>query len=313
MLNTEIKLDPQSGKYVLIIDGKVISRTKYKGYIERKINELGGDVSVLKMIGSNKITNFVEESSVLNAVPPVNDFSVNERFEFLTELTTMVANFQTPSLICSGAGGLGKSYTINKTLEDLGYTDVSLLESDIEVDSVKHYRTLKGTCTPFALYRTLYENRNSIVIFDDSDRIFADPISVNLLKGALDSSNRRVLSWKSERMDESLPSVFEFRGGIIVITNINSYKLDEAVRTRSMIVDLSMNNSERLQRMETLINSEEFMEGYTYQHKVESLVLIKKLSGKLKELSLRTLIKTVKIRAADATNWARLAEYMLVQ
>ena len=254
-------------------------------------------------------------SSVIDSfLHPENDkpkFTVNQRFDFLTKLTKMVAKFQTPSLICSGAGGLGKSYTIMKTLEDMGLMDVSLLDSKEPIPS--SYRVVKGASTPLGLYRILYENRDSIVILDDCDRVFSDSISVNLLKGALDSNTRRVISWKSERMSDDLPSVFEYNGGVIIITNVESDKLDGAVRTRSMIVDLSMNNLERIERMKTLIESENFMPDNLHHHKMEALELIKTLSSKLKELSLRTLIKTIKIRAANPDHdWKDLATYMLV-
>lgn len=44
------------------------------------------------------------------------EFNINERFDFLQDLTSMVVCGVTPSLIVTGEGGLGKTHTVNSTM-----------------------------------------------------------------------------------------------------------------------------------------------------------------------------------------------------
>ena len=48
------------------------------------------------------------------------DFSINQRFNFLDNLTKMVIYDITPSLIVTGEGGLGKTHSVNQVIADKG-------------------------------------------------------------------------------------------------------------------------------------------------------------------------------------------------
>ncbi len=48
------------------------------------------------------------------------DFSVNERFEIMDQLTRMVVNRSIPSLLITGDGGLGKTYTVMDNIKKSG-------------------------------------------------------------------------------------------------------------------------------------------------------------------------------------------------
>ena len=131
------------------------------------------------------------------------------------------------SVIVSGPGGLGKSHTVIKALASNGLKDCTMVEEPIGGRaSKKAYRVVKGHATPLGLYRTLYENKDGVLVFDDCDSVLKDPLSLNLLKGALDSYSKRIISWKSDRMDEDLPSVFEFKGRVVFISNLPVNALD---------------------------------------------------------------------------------------
>lgn len=43
-------------------------------------------------------------------MPGTTEFNINQKFDFLTNLTSMVVNDITPSLIVTGEGGLGKTH-----------------------------------------------------------------------------------------------------------------------------------------------------------------------------------------------------------
>lgn len=249
-------------------------------------------------------------------VPVVESrFSINERFGFVSDMVMMLANGDQASVVVTGPGGLGKSYTVTKTLTDAGFMDLSLVD-DLpyggRVNTEKSFTVIKGHSTPKGLYRTLYEHRNGVIVFDDCDSVLKDPVSLNLLKGALDSYSRRIISWRADIRDDDLPTSFEFKGRVIFISNLGSSQIDQAIITRSMAVDLSMNPQQKIDRMRHLVtDSREFMPEFSMQHKLDALVLIDNLKDRVKELSLRTLIQVTKIRKSAGANWSNLAEYTI--
>jgi len=225
----------------------------------------------------------------------------------------MVATGVQPSAIITGEGGLGKTYTVTKTLETNGYKDISDL-ADFQVGAIintrKCFTMVKGYSTPKGLYRTLYENNKSIIVFDDCDSVLKDPVALNILKSALDSYGKRIISWNADMRDEDLPRSFNFEGRVIFISNLDDGKIDQAIRSRSMMIDLSMTTDQKIERMETIANSGEFLPEYDSTIINDALGLIREIKEECKEISLRTLISVSKVRASNK-DWKDLATYML--
>lgn len=241
-------------------------------------------------------------------------FSINQRFEFVGDMVLMLANGDQASVVVSGPGGLGKSHTVTAALEAAGLADVTVLDEfqvGSVLDTAKSYRVIKGYSTPKGLYRTLYENKDGVVVFDDCDSVLKDPVSLNLLKAALDSYDRRIISWRADMRDEELPQSFEFKGRVIFISNLPSEALDQAIISRSMAVDLSMTSEQKIQRMQFLLDQPNFMPEYDKRFKQDALNLIDSLRDSVKELSLRTLIQVTKIRKSAGAKWKDLAEYTI--
>lgn len=241
-------------------------------------------------------------------------FTINQRFGFLGDMVSMLAKGDQASVVVSGPGGLGKSYTVTQALTDAGMVDVSLLDEfniGDKINTAKSFRVIKGYSTPKGLYRTLYENKDGVVVFDDCDSVLKDPVSLNLLKAALDSYDRRVISWRADMRDEDLPQAFEFKGRVVFISNLPADALDQAIITRSMAVDVSMTNEQKIDRMRFLLDQSGFMPEYDKACKADALNLIDTLKDKVKELSLRTLIQVTKIRKSAGAKWKDLAEYTI--
>ena len=157
--------------------------------------------------------------------------------EFVTDLVTMVANRVTPSAVITGEGGLGKTFTVRKALDTAGLTDTSNLDEIDEGEIVRSremYTVVKGYSTAKGLFRTLYENRKSVIVFDDCDSILKDPVALCLLKAALDSYDTRRITYNADIRDEDLPRSFLFEGAVIFISNMSKERLDQAIRSRSM-------------------------------------------------------------------------------
>lgn len=299
--------DVKSDKFIGTVNGKVVVRTKNREWAEKKVASL-----------SDTKVDFDAAAKVTAARDA--KFGINTRFSFVEKLVTMVASGIQPSAVITGEGGLGKTYTVTKTLEKNGLKDISDL-SELQVfESLqegtilsmrKCFTTVKGYSTAKGLYRTLFENQRSVVVFDDCDAVLKDPVALNLLKSALDSYGKRIISWNADMRDDDIPRSFEFQGSVIFISNLNQSKIDQAIRSRSMMIDLSMTTEQKIERMETIALSDEFLPEYDVETKKDALALIRELKDTVREISLRTLISVTKIRAANPKDYKDLAEYML--
>ena len=295
-VNSSVKFDRQSGKYVAMADGKVVTQTKSLRRAQRLLKaHLAGLVQMEQE----------EQDSGLQ-------FSVADRFSFVEALSAMVATGKAPSAIITGEGGIGKTFTVTKTLRDLGLVSSNDPEAENTAPS-KVFTMVKGYSTPMALYRTLYENSDRIVVFDDCDSIMKDPTAINLLKAALDSYSKRIVSWNSEQRGNDLPSSFQFHGGVIFISNHTLGTLDHAIRTRALCVDLSMTADQKLERMEQIVLSGDFLSDAPDDHKADALAAIKENLALVRNLSLRTLVQVTKVRSTDRRDWKRLALYVMAQ
>ena len=241
-------------------------------------------------------------------------FTINDRFEFVTEMVTMLARGEQASVIITGPGGLGKSFTVIKSLDSAGFKDISVLD-DLPVGFVlnggRTYRVVKGYSTAKGLYRTLYENREGVIVFDDCDSVLNDAVSLNILKAALDSYDKRIISWRADIRDEDLPTSFLFSGRVVFISNRPSNAIDQAIISRSLAVDLSMTMQQKVDRMRWLLTQDDFMPEFELEYKIDAIDLIESLIDSVKELSLRSLIQVTKIRKANTPRWRDLAEYVL--
>jgi hypothetical protein len=293
-------LDKRTGKWTLELQGKTIKSIS-KAYIAAQAANLGYAVTFGDEVTQQKP----------RTTP---SFGINERFDFVTKLVSMVANNVQASAIITGEGGLGKTFTVTKTLDKAGYSDISdigALEEGMIVRRSKTYIMVKGFSTAKGLYRTLFENNGGVIIFDDCDSILRDPVALNLLKGALDSYGKRIISWNADLRDDDLPKSFVFTGRVIFISNLNQNQIDQAIRSRSMMIDLSMTTDQKIERMETIAMEPDFMPEYEKVAVKDALALIREIKDDAREISLRTLISVTKIRSAN-TDWKDLAKYTLV-
>ena len=291
----QIEFDKGSGRWVGFVDGKAVFSSTSKYYVKQKL---------------------MAQSTKFVAAPKPSEFSINERFDFVGKIVKMVATKTTVSAIISGPGGLGKTYSVVKALEAAGLKNITDL-SDFQVGSLiktkTSYRIVKGYSTAKGLFRTLQESNNCTIVFDDCDSILKYTVALNLLKGALDSFGDRYISWNSDMRDDDLDKTFKFTGQIIFITNVTSEKLDQAVKSRAMVVDLSMTRDEMLERMRTISESDEFLPEVDIRSKHAALDFLQQNLDNIVNLSLRTLIQTVKIANSGDSNWKSLAKYVISQ
>lgn len=220
----------------------------------------------------------------------------SQMFADMCNLTSMVARRISPSMVVTGDPGLGKTYNVIRTLKAQGL---------VEGTDFVH---VKGRATAAGMFITLFENADKMIIFDDCDSVFRDTDAVNILKGALDSYDRRIISWMAAKPlkdsdGEPLPRSFEFRGQIIFISNVPIANVDSAIRSRSFVIDIALTAKQMIQRMRDLLPEVEPEVPATI--KMDALDGLSQAYERYQgvELNFRSLIKAIRIRQAGFENW----------
>ena len=242
---------------------------------------------------------------------------LGERFEILTEMTKAVKSGDVRAMIVSGPPGVGKSFGVEEVLskDDLFNTLGGRKPK---------YEVVKGAMSALGLYAKLYEfsDEKNVIVFDDCDSVLMDELSLNILKGALDSSKKRYIAWNTDsRMlrSEGIPDRFEFKGAAIFITNIKfehvrSKKLKDhldALESRCHYIDLQMDTErEKILRIKQVVNQGGMLDSYEFDQCVKDEVVefIDNNKSKLRELSLRMVLKIADLRKSFPRNWTAMAK-----
>jgi hypothetical protein len=278
-----VKYNAAKKVYEQIEGGKVVASAKTK-------RELGSSLTAVEITSA-----------------PKEYFSVEERFSFIEEFVGLCVRKVVPSVILTGSGGIGKTETVLRTLKKLGKKEDLYGVGDGEYSSNGgDFLVVKGFSTAKALYRTLWENNGKIIIFDDADSVHKDPIAANILKGALDSGERRVISWGAEfGSNEELPNRFEFYGQVIFISNLPLAKFPQALISRAVKVDLTLTTEEKVERIEYIFTQ---IEG-DKKEKAEVLAFVKKYADRFTDLNIRSALGILKLRQNCEANFERIALY----
>ena len=316
-----LSYNDKTSKWEASFGGHVFLKSSSKDYVVDKIvNQISAKAKALGVTAVEEIGSAAKPLSAVKTVDPELVFSINERFLILEDFVDMVASRTIPSAIITGQGGLGKSHTVFAALKRAGLLNLDDAEIGARFDeglSSKGYVVVKGFSTAKGLFRTLYENKDRLVVFDDCDSVLKDPVASNLLKAALDSYDKRIITWNAEGGfggDDELPKSFLFTGGVIFISNMPMYKIPQAIISRSMPADVSMTRSEIIERMTAIVKAGDFLVGYELAHKLEALEFIAANSARpeIKEINLRTLINVTKARSTKPDHWKRLALYAMI-
>ena len=240
---------------------------------------------------------------------------IRERFDMLRDMTKAVKKGDVRAMIVSGPPGVGKSHGVEEVLDR--YNTLQTLGGS------KKYDVVKGAMSPIGLYVKLfnYKDKDNVIVFDDCDAIFEEPLALNILKAALDSKKKRTIHWNTDSFklrNEGVPDSFEFQGSAIFITNLNfgdikSKKIKshlEALESRCHYMDLTISTErEKMLRIKQVIQ-DGMLNEYNLSDDVKEEILdfcdINK--KRLRELSLRTVLKVADLAVAFPTKWEAMAE-----
>lgn len=100
----------------------------------------------------------------------------------------------------------------------------------------------------------------------------------------------------------------DFTGRIIFISNKSKDKIDGAVLSRSLSVDLSMTPDDKVERMSAILPG--ILPGYDMAVKEDALGFLKSVKDEV-NLNMRMLIMVSKMRLTYPDSWKDLAGYMV--
>jgi len=291
------------GGYVTV-DGRAIA-----GFPDRNIKISCGGPEDYELVGADVSVSQREETDeeIIERL--------RERFDMLKEMTKAVKKGDVRAMIVSGPPGVGKSHGVEEVLDRY-----KMMET---LGGTKKYEVVKGAMSPIGLYVKLfkYADKDNVLVFDDCDSIFDEPLALNILKAALDSKKTRTIHWNTDSFklrNEGVPDSFKFEGSCIFITNlkfdnVKSKKLRDhlsALESRCHYMDLTIDTEhEKMLRIKQVIR-DGMLDTYEFDEELnEEIIDFVDINKKrLRELSLRTVLKVADLAKAFPSNWEAMAE-----
>ena len=239
---------------------------------------------------------------------------IRERFDMLKDMTKAVKKGDVRAMIVSGPPGVGKSHGVEEVLDRY-----AMMES---LGAGKTHQVIKGATSAIGLYCKLFNmaDKGKVVVFDDCDSIFADELSLNILKAALDSKKNRYIHWNTDSYklrNEGVPDSFKFEASAIFITNLKFDKVKgklrehlEALESRCHYMDLTIDSDkDKILRIKQ-VTQDGMLDKYELSDEVKEEILdfIDINKGRLRELSLRTVLKVADLAVSFPDRWESYAE-----
>ena len=290
-----------------------------KGYKVLSLDTVKASKGTTSKFDLDTTASAVKERELKN----VSDAEIIERlrtrFQILDDMTRAVKKGDVRAMIVTGPPGVGKSFGVEKVL-----SKHDVFANVAQNEKLKKYEVVKGAMSAIGLYKKLYEysDKKCILVFDDCDSVLLDDLSLNILKAALDSSKKRTIHWNTDSRllrSEGVPNSFEFQGGCVFITNIKfdnvkSKKLRdhlEALESRCHYLDLTIDTDrEKILRIKQVITECGMLDDYEFgeEGNAELVDFVDTNKKKLRELSLRTVLKIADLRKSMPSNWRAVAE-----
>lgn len=269
-----------------------------------------------------------QERRVSTVTERLNRLDVNSRMDLMSDIAASVIEGTIPCCLIGGSPGLGKTHTVVEELLKKKYKRVEH----------EDYIVIKAGVSAFGVYKFVVsmaekalqaranamgkkgqngkpmKPRIPIIVFDDVPFV-SDKRLVDLLKALMDTSDRRIVSWLTDRAEldpeeakklGKIPAQVEYTGGVIVITNEEEKKINKAIIDRTVYLPIEVTDAEMQERMRTLVHRLE--PGMDKQLKVNVLNWLLSTEYEGAERSMRTLVKALKLARANPQNWKRMVQ-----
>jgi hypothetical protein len=291
-----------SGGYVTV-DGSAVA-----GFPDRNIKIRCAGSDSYEVVGDSVATTVRDETDD-EIIERIRD-----RFDMLQDMTKAVKKGDVRAMIVSGPPGVGKSHGVEQVLDRY-----KMME---QLGTERKYEVIKGAMSPIGLYCKLYgmSAKGSVVVFDDCDSIFQDELSLNILKAALDSKKTRTIHWNTDSFklrNEGVPDSFKFEASAIFITNLKFDKVKgkmrehlSALESRCHYMDLTIDTErDKMLRIKQVIR-DGMLDTYSLADEVKQDIIdfVDINKNRLRELSLRTVLKVADLAVAFPQRWEAYAE-----
>lgn len=264
-------------------------------------------------VGTNYEQIFTQTESDDEAMERIAD-----TFLMLDKITDAVARGVVRGLVVSGPPGIGKSFGVEKQLEA-----ANMFRKMAGQDP--KYEVITGGVSSIGLYQKLYNNRGAdqVLCFDDCDAVLFEEECLSLLKGALNSGDKRRIAWNKESrtlISEGIPEHFDFEGGIIFLSNVDFEKSIqkgsrisahlEAIMSRCHYLDLEIGSMrDKLLRIKQVVR-DGMLDSFEFTPEQQKAVYDFNVDNAeyLREVSLRMVKKVADFVKADPVGWLEMAE-----
>ena len=248
---------------------------------------------------------------------------IADTFLMLDKIVDACSKNVVRGLVVSGPPGIGKSFGVEKQLDA-----ANMFRTLDGRDPL--YEVISGGVSPIGLYQKLYHNRDAdrVLVFDDCDGILFEEECLNLLKAALNSGDKRRISWNKESRVlavEDIPESFDFEASIIFLSNIDFDKSIakgsrisahlEAIMSRCHYLDLEIGSMrDKLLRIKQIVR-DGMLAPYNFNAAEEQGIIdfIFSNAEYLREVSLRMVKKIADFVKADPLGWHEMAEATCLQ
>jgi len=291
-----------SGGYVTV-DGAAVN-----GFPDRNIKIKVSSAQDYEVVGDSVATTAVEETDAEIVE------RIRQRFDMLQDMTKAVKKGDVRAMIVSGPPGVGKSHGVEQVLDRY-----KTLEA---IGGAKNHEVIKGAMSPIGLYCKLFKmaDKGKVVVFDDCDGIFQDDLSLNILKAALDSKKKRTIHWNTDSFklrNEGVPDQFNFEASAIFITNMKFDKVKgklrehlSALESRCHYMDLTIDSDKDKMLRIKQVTQDGMLDAYKISDEVKNDIVdfVDINKNRLRELSLRTVLKVADLAVSFPNKWEAFAE-----
>lgn len=243
---------------------------------------------------------------------------IAETFVMLDRIVDACATGVVRGLVVSGPPGIGKSFGVEKQL-----TAANIFRT--VAGQEPKYEIVSGGVSSIGLYQKLYHNRDKdqVLVFDDSDGILFEEESLNLLKAALNSGDKRRICWNKESRvlaSEDIPDSFDFEASIIFLSNIDFERTVAkgsrvsqhlaAIMSRCHYLDLEIGSlRDKMLRIKQIVR-DGMLRPYCFTDEQEQSIIdfVFNNAEFLREVSLRMVKKIADFVKVDPAGWMHMAE-----
>ncbi len=210
--------------------------------------------------------------------------------EFLDEMArfvSMVADGQATTLILLGDGGLGKSFTVVKTL------------ARKELVPDRDYVCINSYATPLEFYNLVYKhNDKKVIVCDDCEGLLSNKRGQSILKSMTWAPDgERITSYATTSGARKAPDRYVVKPRFILCLNeIPKDPVFRAMATRCIIYRVDLTYEQKVQLLREI--------GVTNNIDIEIVEFIISNLGRISNnLNIRTLIKAKQVYDYDREHW----------